>query len=46
MSIKDIAALVHLGTSKGANANLHRHLRENPPSGPKPKAAARQAKDG
>ena len=46
LSIKDIAALVHLGTSKGANANLHRHLRENPPSGPKPKAAARQAKDG
>ena len=46
LSIKDIAALVHLGTSKGANANLHRHLRENPPSGPKPKAAAREAKDG
>ena len=27
LSIKAIAGRVHLGTSKAANANLHRHMR-------------------
>jgi len=31
LSIKDIAARVHLGTSKGANANLHHYLRRSSP---------------
>ena len=30
LSVKDIAGRVHLGTSKGANANLHKHLRRSP----------------
>ncbi len=29
LSVKDIAARVHLGTSKGANANLHKHMRRS-----------------
>jgi REP element-mobilizing transposase RayT len=33
LSVKDIAARVHLGTSKGANANLHKHLRGTSPPG-------------
>jgi hypothetical protein len=29
LSIKEIALRVYLGTSKGANANLHRHMRRS-----------------
>ena len=36
LSVKDIAARVHLGTSKGANANLHRHMRRGSPPGANP----------
>ena len=33
LSVKDIAARMHLGTSKGANRNLHNHLgRGSPPA--------------
>ena len=34
LSIKAIAARVHLGTSKGANSNLHRWMRANPGENP------------
>jgi hypothetical protein len=33
LSIKEIARRVYLGTSKGANANLHKHLRGKSRSG-------------
>jgi hypothetical protein len=33
LSIKENARRVYLGTSKGANAHLHKHLRAQPPSG-------------
>ncbi|HEV2456502.1 MAG TPA: hypothetical protein VGY98_19725 [Verrucomicrobiae bacterium] len=32
LTITDIAARVHLGTSKGANRNLHGHLRRSHPT--------------
>jgi len=31
LSVKDIAARMHLGTSKGANRNLHNHMRRSSP---------------
>jgi len=34
LSIKAIAARVHLGTSKSANATLHRHLRQSAGNNP------------
>jgi hypothetical protein len=34
LPIKAIAARLHLGTSKGANANLHRHMRLHGVSNP------------
>ncbi len=34
LSIKDIAARVQLGTSKGANSNLHRWMRAHTPENP------------
>ncbi len=34
LSIKAIAARVHLGTSKGANTNLHRWMRGRQPQDP------------
>jgi hypothetical protein len=33
LSIKDIAARAHLGTSKSANARLHRWMKHSPPNG-------------
>jgi hypothetical protein len=33
LSVKDIAARVHLGASKGANASLHKHMQRSSPSG-------------
>jgi hypothetical protein len=34
LSIKAIAARVHLGSSKSANAKLHRHMRQSPVNDP------------
>ena len=43
LTIKAIAARVHLGTSKSANANLHRYLQhEAPPRHSKGRSGARK----
>jgi hypothetical protein len=40
LSVKDIAVRVRLGTSKGANANLHRHMRRGSKPGPRSRRLA------
>jgi len=46
LSVKDIATRIHLGTSKGANANLHKYMRRgSPPGVNQPHRKARQTRN-
>jgi putative transposase len=44
LTVKAIATRVHLGTSKGANRNLHHFMQTNPPPGARAKAVGTKRK--